>query len=330
MISASQTNECRVSQPHVPIASILIIFVSVMLIQQKAIVSVILLITAVVCSAQIHVIDGTTLTIDNGTTVSILGTNQLLDIDSNTAVINNGIIVLADSTTMMERDGFPITGLGHEETTRNFSTAISNNNVGGLGFTLNTDSILGITSIYRGHTLNTNGTNQSVLRWYNIVPSNNISINAQVTYHYDETELNSLTESMLFLFISDDGGTNWTPIYSSSLNTISNNVSVPTLDSLHLFTAFEFITDLNEHASDLKLELFPNPSSGHFYVLLNQSLKSDVAIKVVTLAGQEIWSNSYENTSGPIEINLQGVEPGSYFVVVHTDNCSVTKPIIIN
>lgn len=83
-------------------------------------------------------------------------------------------------------------------------------NPGNLGAVITTSQNLGNTIIRRGHQsqVNNSGNGSSILRYYDIIPTNNTALNATLRINYLDAEKNSLDESSLEIFKSDDN-VNW-------------------------------------------------------------------------------------------------------------------------
>jgi len=75
-------------------------------------------------------------------------------------------------------------------------------NPGNLGIFISTSKNLGAAIIRRGHQsqLIGGGNNNSLFRYYDIIPANNIDLNATLRFHYFNAELNGLDENNLVLF----------------------------------------------------------------------------------------------------------------------------------
>jgi len=83
-------------------------------------------------------------------------------------------------------------------------------NPGNLGAIITSAANLGTVVIKRGHLPQATGhPNGSVLRYYDITPSNNTSLGAIFRFSYLDAELNGLPEPNLRLYKSTDGGANW-------------------------------------------------------------------------------------------------------------------------
>ncbi len=115
-------------------------------------------------------------------------------------------------------------------TTRNLSN-IDRQNVGGLGAKITTTANMGSTTITRGHSAHQN----SILRYYNIVPTNNTDLSATLVFNYHDDELNGVTEANLGLFKSSDG-TNWTGMLGT-LDSDNNTITLTGIGGFSLWTA---------------------------------------------------------------------------------------------
>lgn len=162
--------------------------------------------------------------------ITVNGTLTLTggDIDMNTKTLT-----LGSNASLSESAGNTVKGSGILTTTRTLNAPAS---VNLLGAEITSAANLGSTVINRGHTQQSSGGNNSVLRYFEFTPTTNTGLNASIVFHYDDSELNSLTESELVPFRSEDGGTSWTLIGGSSCNTSTNTVTYSGLNSLSCFT----------------------------------------------------------------------------------------------
>lgn len=81
-------------------------------------------------------------------------------------------------------------------------------NPGNLGAVFTSTENFGSTSIQRGHQtqVNDQGTGTSILRYYEITPTNNAALKATLRFNYFNTELNDILESNLVLFKGSANG----------------------------------------------------------------------------------------------------------------------------
>jgi hypothetical protein len=121
-----------------------------------------------------------------------------------------------------------------------FSTHLNTptgSNPANLGVIITSDQDLGNVIIRRGHQSQVNipGAAASVLRNYDILPSNNANLNATVRFKYFNGELNGLNENSLVFFKSDDG-INWSVLGFTSRDTVANFAEKTGIASLSRLT----------------------------------------------------------------------------------------------
>jgi hypothetical protein len=116
-------------------------------------------------------------------------------------------------------------------------TSPSAANPGNLGLTITSAQNLGATLIKRGHQSQTNpsGSGNSILRYYNITPANNTSLNATLRFNYFNAELNGLNEDDLVLW-ENTTGQQWSALGFDTRNNNSNYIEKDAVASLGLLT----------------------------------------------------------------------------------------------
>jgi hypothetical protein len=131
-----------------------------------------------------------------------------IDFTSGLIDLNGQHILLQPSATLNgESDNSRITddlgGYVEAATTLNAPAAA---NPGNLGAVITSLQNLGSTIIRRGHLSqpNVGTTGRSILRYYDIIPANNTTLNATLRINYLDAELNGLDESALVLWKSTD------------------------------------------------------------------------------------------------------------------------------
>lgn len=143
--------------------------------------------------------------------------------------LNGQTVQLGATANLIEEQGRFYGTTGQITTTRSLS-AISAENVGGLGATITTSANMGSTTLTRTHQAASSPV--SIKRRYTITPTNNSGLNATLTFNYYPGELNTLDESTLHLLRSTDGGTNWTNMGG----TVNGNANTITLSSIGSFS----------------------------------------------------------------------------------------------
>jgi Secretion system C-terminal sorting domain len=164
-----------------------------------------------------------------------IAVNGTLTTTSGGVDLNSHTITLGTSGTLSETAGNTVHGTsGSITTTRTLGT--NPGNVAGLGLEITSSPSLGSTIITRAHNIYTSGSNSSIERNFAVTPTTNTSLNATAVFHYDVSELNSLTESQLELFASANSGTSWSLVPGGTLNTTSKTVTVSGVNSFSLWT----------------------------------------------------------------------------------------------
>lgn len=110
-------------------------------------------------------------------------------------------------------------------------------NPGNLGILISSPQNLGNTVIRRGHQSQTNGSGvgSSILRYYDITPTNNGSLNAILRFRYFDAELNGQDENALILWERTAAQT-WTGLGFDSRNTSTDYVEKTGIASFERFT----------------------------------------------------------------------------------------------
>ncbi|MBN1397180.1 MAG: fibronectin type III domain-containing protein [Bacteroidetes bacterium] len=157
--------------------------------------------------------------------------NGILTLASGDFNINDKHIFFGSSSSLNESAGNTIKG-GTASCTKTLN-APSSQNV--IGLELTSASDLGNTAIIRGHAAQSGHGNSSILRYFDIMPSNNAGLNATLVFYYDESELNGLTESELQLFRSSDGGVTWEN-GSGNVDAANNTVTLNGIDGFSRWT----------------------------------------------------------------------------------------------
>ena len=110
-------------------------------------------------------------------------------------------------------------------------------NIAGLGAEITASADLGEVGVQRGHTVQTGNGNESIERYYLIVPmGTNEGLNATLALHYADAELNGLAESGLELFRSTDQGNTWTRKGQDHRNTQDNVVELGGIEAFSSWT----------------------------------------------------------------------------------------------
>jgi hypothetical protein len=113
-------------------------------------------------------------------------------------------------------------GSGYIEASGNLN-APSSVNLGNLGAVISSPANLGNTIVRRGHAIQNgvSGSNNSISRYYDILPTNNLTLKAVLGFYYFDAELNSIPEASLYQWKSKDN-INWDFVGADTRNSSAN------------------------------------------------------------------------------------------------------------
>lgn len=272
----------------------------------------------------------------NGTATLTIG-----DVD-----LNGATITLGSAATISEAANQTFVGnSGSLTTTRSYATALSNNNIAGLGMKLSTNAAPGNTTITRKHNVYTSGTGSSISRNYDITVANNVTASVfEMTY--DSTELAGADRSKLRFNKSTNNGSTWSNITGctpSTANastgavrrngtTLSGTIKFTVSDSANTPLSPVFVNN-NQVNSNIEyssqLMVYPNPFNKEFTIDMNVSA-GKYTIMLTDLNGKVIINQNIETTEGNIlmVIPSESLSKGVYILnIVGNDFKQTTKVV---
>jgi hypothetical protein len=183
-------------------------------------------------------LSGTGITIIDELLLAKTGT-AALGLQSNLTVVSKvnfsgGMLILNNSVLDLGTTGI---FTGESETSRAFTAGSgyiqvagtlngpSSANLGNLGAMITSPANLGVTTIRRGHAIQTgvSGSNNSIRRYFDIIPTNNQNLKATLRFFYFDAELNGIPEATLNQYKSKDN-VNWNLVGADSRSTAANYV----------------------------------------------------------------------------------------------------------
>ena len=167
------------------------------------------------------------ITVQNGATVAVEN-GAALDLQGGTMDLGG----TGATARLREQNNGRVTG-GTLSATRSLN-APSGVDVAGLGAEISTSEDLGDVTVERRHTVQTSADGgESIGRYYDVsVTGTNSGLDATLTHHYADPELNGRPESELNLFASEDGGSTWRKEGADGRDTGTNTVTVNGIDAL--------------------------------------------------------------------------------------------------
>jgi FOG: PKD repeat len=160
----------------------------------------------------------------------------------------------------------------------------------------------------------------------------------------DPEIINEGESSQLQVVVSGGSGNytySWTPSESLSDNTIANPVATPELPTTYTVTVSDGSTsvegsitidirDLSVTQSTLNsVKVYPNPANGILNVEIPSQVKT-LSFVLINNLGQEIMSENMSQENVKLQINVQQLPKGVYFMRLNCEGETSTRKVIID
>lgn len=268
-------------------------------------------------SAQMTVLDGTGFRVAPGTTMH-LDLQGDLEIAGTAEVTNDGLIIVAPGTSILEPLGAPISGSGIESATDLYATPLSGVDPGGLGLEITTTDPPGTLVVERGHLAWSDTAGRvSVERWYRVSPQTWSGSPATIRFHVDPSELNGISFPSAVMHVRSGADSLWAP-HPGWVDQLDHAVEASVPDSLGTFTVFEGMlpTGTQDHAFGPGWGVFPSVVQDH----VNIRVPAGEALRrteVLDLRGRCILAQDHPAMQGVQRLELGRLASGSYLLRVN-------------
>ena len=167
-------------------------------------------------------------------------------------------VILGTGGTLSEVAGQPI--VGNVKTTRNITITSGTELFGNIGadIALNGAAPGSTTILRKTGTASTGNAHTSILRYFDITPTVNTGLNADLVFHYDASELNGQNANLLELYKSSDNGINWKNA-GGIVNAVSKTITVTGINDFSRWTSSDTINRIGNTATPTILSV--NPAS---------------------------------------------------------------------
>lgn len=262
----------------------------------------------VAAGTTVEVVAGTTVTVRDGGTFATAPGATLL---------NNGVFLIEPLARLDEAPGAPFQGSGTERFERSYSTALNNEEPGGLRLVVSTVLPTGATALERGHLPITEpGGATSIARWYDWTSAVNTGLNASIAFGSDPVQLNGINETDQVLHVRQASSL-WQAV-PSGVDPVGHRITATGLDSLGTLTAFSgaLTTAVTSGSPADAPFLFPTVSSTDVQVIVPEGLTTarwtlvDGLGRVVPVSAQrkgDRWST----------LEVAHLAPGSYHLLIN-------------
>ena len=154
--------------------------------------------------------------------------------------LNNSVVDLSTTGSFIDESdesrAFTI-GTGYVQANGIINNPPSPVNLGNLGAMISSTANMGLTVIRRGHAIQmgVTGSNNSIRRFFDIIPTQNQNIKATLRFFYFDAELNDIPEPSLHQYKSKDN-INWDFVGANSRNITINYVEKTSINKFERFT----------------------------------------------------------------------------------------------
>ena len=201
-------------------------------------------------------------------------------------------------------------------------------NLGNLGAVISSTKNFGSTIIRRGHEVQQNvyGTNSSIRRYFDILPTNNINLKATLKFYYFNSELNGINEATLIQWKKKNAN-NWDYVGADSKDAVTNYVLRNNISKFAQWTlamdtvppvplVMKKVDAVEIYKDEFVVKVMPNPTN-RFFTITAQSAdqKTLINLKVINVNGQIIEPPNTITTGQTLQFG-ENYRPGVYFVEV--------------
>jgi hypothetical protein len=246
-------------------------------------------------------------------------TEGRLDLKDNNIYLGNTGLLEGES----ELSHLFSTGKGYVESIHDQYNALTIN-PGNLGAMITSASSLGKTIVRRGHLsqVNTMTGNESILRYYDIVPANDRNVNATVRFRYFDKESNDIDEAEFSILRSD--GIGWSDLGADAKSTSLNFVEKRGITQFSRFT-------LSTPSSTGKaaFTIWPNPVIQNANLRFPANETGNMKISIYDSRGKLVQVQEARIGVGinEVEVDMKKLPQGNYTIQTNWAGQSKTSRV---
>jgi hypothetical protein len=212
-------------------------------------------------------------------------------------------------------------------------------NPGNLGAVITSSQNLELTTIRRGHVSQKNAYSQgnTILRYYDIEPTNNSNLNVTLRINYLEPELNTLSEPLLSIW-SSTNNISWKSLGFSSLNNTDNFAEQAAINTMGRFTLssinnalplrfVSFNVRCDNGAINLQWKTADEINTSHFVVERSSNGVNYSAVARVQAGGSSYAYKDNSAAYGRIYYRIVAfdLDGSKYFSGINNTSCNTTE-----
>jgi hypothetical protein len=124
--------------------------------------------------------------------------------------------------------------------------------------------------------------------------------------------------------------THWNINCVATARAFPNSVAATIVRSKSNITNNRGTTGIKNNVYNDGFNVYPNPTGGKLTVTFTAMAQGKTTIRVTSLLGAEVYSETFDRVNGKQDIDLSNYQCGTYLVQVITGNSSVTKRVVKN
>ena len=238
--------------------------------------------------------------------------------------LNGRTLTLSPTSSLLgENDSKYVFGISGQIAISLPLNAPNSTNVAGLGAVITSGANLGVTTVIRGHEIQTGNGFESIERYYEINPANNSNLNATLVFRYLPHELNGQAEEKFILYRSADGGATW-QWGGGTANAGGNHVLLSGISSFSRWTVSNKdtnpISGIGEATAGKTglFSVFPNPAQVDQPLTLGLIEQGDYTLEVIDEQGRVVSQLPFSSSgpAGTSELQPGVSTPGAYYLLI--------------
>jgi hypothetical protein len=238
-------------------------------------------------------------------------------------------------------------------TTRGFTTAITSQNIAGLGLVVSTNQAMGSTTIIRGHTGSSQASVTSINRYFQLQPTVTAGLVLSNIYlYYDSNEVPSTiaatTKHVIARNTTAGATSGWVRVPTSSRTPVlgtpyatqyaaSKTYSVA--GATTVFTVFDSVqsglSPVVVPSSDVVVEtvnevkVWPNPFNESVNLGFDMDVDAQVTVRMMDMNGRMVYNQNMQVKKGYNTMNINGSELSNGMYLINIINQGEVKTIRI-
>lgn len=286
-------------------------------------------------SIQVGMNAGKTMTLQQNVRVhdQVAFTSGFLDLNNTTLTLDSAALLTGETETThtIAPNG------GQYEITQTLETPLAAN-PGNLGIIITAAYDLGLTTVRRGHKIQTPALTNSMSRYYDIVPQFNTNLAAIIRFLYLDAELNGQSTAQVNFFRSANTGTSYTNAGIATINSSRKFANLAGVQSMARFTLSDMVAPLpvrmvswealcQDHKAVLQWEAAATPDIEDYTVEKSEDAQSWSSLTTIKTASTGRYSVTDKTPASWYRLVSRSSNGQDYYSNTLQVNCSMVSNV---